>query len=436
MPEPIEIVAQEMTLLRQGFTAMQARMESTQSTLEATKSTLEATQSRLREVERAKSLTGQLSSNEAEGFSVEEMRDPLTNLVEWLNKPKTLNPSTRMQNNFHRRENYTMSVTEENQLITQETKDEAVLRKFINEGPKYDGDARKADHWMSKLKQYYQTNKSTMYADEELKRCMWNCLGDNAQIKALCMGADSRAMLHYTAAEYGEKLVAQFVNVNNKQTAAEEYMKRKQTASEDVMFYLYAKQQLYIHAYPPAMRSFVQFRDDMIRGILNSDLQLQVERACLYSTSMSELTDRMRQELRMLRNWNSNPKNPNTSLVGLKDDKLRFVEDQVISTGQVQMEVDERVPETVDQKPRASRKEDLGAVNSLRPETGNFECSQRAKTRKETETKKKKVVCHNCKQPGHYSNRCPEPRKGYQKGVKTNWVSNMELQIEKLKNCI
>ena len=151
---------------------------------------------------------------------------------------------------------------------------------------------------------------------------------------------------------------------------------------------------------------------------------------------MSELTDRMRQELRMLRNWNSNPKNPNTSLVGLKDDKLRFVEDQVISTGQVQMEVDERVPETVDQKPSASRKEYLGAVNSLRPETGHFQCSQRAKTRKETETKKKKVVCHNCKQPGHYSNRCPEPRKGYQKGVKTNWVSDKELQIEKLENCI
>ena len=422
MPEPIEIMAQEMTLMRQGFTAMQAMLTETKAELS--------------KVQRARSSAEQSSKNEAEGFSVEEMRDPLTNLVEWLNKPKTLNPSTRMQNNFHRRENYTMSATEENQLITQETKDEAVLRKFINEGPKYDGDARKADHWMSKLKQYCETNESTMYTDRELKRCMWNCLGDNAQIKALCMGADSRAMLHYTAAEYGEKLVAQFVNVNNKQTAAEEYMKRKQTASEDVMFYLYAKQQLYIHAYPPAMRSFVQFRDDMIRGILNSDLQLQVERACLYSTSMSELTDRMRQELRMLRNWNSNPKNPNTSLVGLKDDKLRFVEDQVISTGQVQMEVDERVPETVDQKPSASRKEYLGAVNSLRPETGHFQCSQRAKTRKETETKKKKVVCHNCKQPGHYSNRCPEPRKGYQKGVKTNWVSNMELQIEKLENCM
>ena len=95
--------------------------------------------------------------------------------------------------------------------------------------------------------------------------------GRSTQIKALNMGDGSRAMLHYTAAEYGEKLVAQFVNVNNKQTAAEEYMMRKQKASQDVLFYLHAKQQLYIQAYPPAMRSFVQFRDDMIRGILNSD---------------------------------------------------------------------------------------------------------------------------------------------------------------------
>ena len=115
MPEPIEIMAQEMNLIRQGFTDMQSKLEATQSTLEAT-------QSRLREVKR-----GQSSSNEAMGFSVEEMRDPLTNLVEWLNKPKTLNPSTRMQNNFDKRENYTMSATEENQLITQETKDEACL---------------------------------------------------------------------------------------------------------------------------------------------------------------------------------------------------------------------------------------------------------------------------------------------------------------------
>ena len=63
-------------------------------------------------------------------------------------------------------------------------------------------------------------------------------------------------------------------------------------------------------------------------------------------TSMSEITDRVRQELQILREWNSDPKNPNTSLVGLRDDRLRTVEDQVISTGQVQMEVDEGVPET------------------------------------------------------------------------------------------
>ena len=94
---------------------------------------------------------------------------------------------------------------------------------------------------------------------------MWICLGEDAQIKATNMGDDSRAMLHLTAAEYCAKLVAQFVNVNHKQEAAEEYMKRKQSASEDVMFYFHVKQMLYIQAYPPSRRSFVQFRDDMIR---------------------------------------------------------------------------------------------------------------------------------------------------------------------------
>jgi len=71
---------------------------------------------------------------------------------------------------------------------------------------------------------------------------------------------------------------------------------------------------------------------------------------------MSEITDRVRQELRILRNWNSDPQNSNPSLVGLKDDKLRTVEEQLIRTGQVQMEVNEIVPEAVDQRPRARRR--------------------------------------------------------------------------------
>ena len=216
---------------------------------------------------------------------------------------------------------------ERNDLVRQRTKDKAVLERFVEGGPKYDGKAQKADRWMSKLKLYFKTRDSAMYSDVVLKSCMWICLGDDAQTRAINMGDDSQAMLHYTAAEYCTKLVAQFVNVNNQQSAAEKYMKRKQTASEDVMFYLHAKQQLYIQAYPQPMRSFLQFKDNMIRGILNPDLKLSIERGCLYMTSMSDITDRVRQELWILQNWNLDPKNPNTSLVGLRDDKLRNGED-------------------------------------------------------------------------------------------------------------
>ena len=143
------------------------------------------------------------------------MRDPLTNLVEWLNKPKTLNPSAQLQGIYNNRENPTMSTTEQTSLVTQMTKEEAVREKFDEGGPKYDGDAQKADLWMNKLKQYFKNRNSVMYSDEVLKSCMWNCLGDNAQTRAVNMGDDSRAMLHYTAAEYCAKVVAQFVNVNS-----------------------------------------------------------------------------------------------------------------------------------------------------------------------------------------------------------------------------
>ena len=101
------------------------------------------------------------------------MRDPLTNLVEWLNSPKTKTPSARLQEIYNNRENPTMS-TEQERLVIQETKDRIVLRRFIHEGPKYDSDAKKADRFLSKLKQYFKTNNSTMYTDKVLKRCMWN----------------------------------------------------------------------------------------------------------------------------------------------------------------------------------------------------------------------------------------------------------------------
>jgi len=55
---------------------------------------------RLNQVERARSTPEQLPGYEATGFSVEEMRDPLTNLVEWINNPKQPSPSDQMQENY------------------------------------------------------------------------------------------------------------------------------------------------------------------------------------------------------------------------------------------------------------------------------------------------------------------------------------------------
>ena len=435
MPEPIEIMAQEMTLMRQGFTAMQAMLMETKAELS--------------KVQRARSSAEQSSKNEAEGFSVEEMRDPLTNLVEWLNSPKTKTPSARLQEIYNNRENPTMSTSEQERLVTQETKDRIVLRRFIHEGPKYDGDAKKADRFLSKLKQYFKTNDSNTYTDEVLKRCMWNCLGDDAQTRAVNMGDDSSAMLNYTAGEYCAKLVAQFVNVNHQQTAANEYMKRKQTASEDVMFYLHAKQQLYIMAYPPAMRSFPQFKTDMIRGIMNSDLKLNVQRGCLDMTNMSDITERVRQELQILREWNLDPKHPNTSLVGLRDDKLRIGEDQMVKTGQIQMEVNQ----VREQEPEQEGEQ--GEVNALKPGTVCYNCGQGnhiAKDcrgpKKETATgtagkpkttedkKKKKVVCYNCNEAGHYSNHCPKEDRRASGSKESSRVSSLEERIERLTGCV
>jgi len=162
-------------------------------------------------------------------------------------------------------------------LIKQRIKDLDKLGKFVEGGPQNDGDSQKADRWMSNLKLNFKKHRSIIYSDEVLKNCMLTCLTDRARTRAVNMGDDSRAMLHYTAAEYCTKLVTQFVNVNHQETAAEEYVRRKQTPSEELMFYLHAKQQLYIQAYPPPMRSFTQLKMDMIKGILKPELRLSVE---------------------------------------------------------------------------------------------------------------------------------------------------------------
>ena len=78
---------------------------------------MEAVQLRLNQVERAKSPTEQLTSNEATRFSVEEMRELLTNLVKWINKPKEPSPSAQLQENYDSRENPTLSTIERNDLV-------------------------------------------------------------------------------------------------------------------------------------------------------------------------------------------------------------------------------------------------------------------------------------------------------------------------------
>ena len=141
----------------------------------------------------------------------------------------------------------------------------------------------------------------------------------------------------------------------------------------------------------------------------------------------------------MLRNWNLDPKNPNSSLVGLRDDKLRIGEDQMVKTGQIQMEVNQ----VREQEPEQEGEQ--GEVNALKPGTVCYNCGQgnhiakdcrgpkketatgTAKKPKTTEPKKKKVICFNCNEAGHYSNNCPKEK---------SRVASVDERIERLTNCV
>ena len=102
MPNPIETMAQDMNLMRQSMA----------QDMNLVKQSMEAMMPRLNQVEKTRSSTEQLTGNEAAGFSVEEMRDPLTNLVEWINKPKKLSPADQMQENYDSREDPRLTTVE------------------------------------------------------------------------------------------------------------------------------------------------------------------------------------------------------------------------------------------------------------------------------------------------------------------------------------
>jgi len=116
----------------------------------------------------------------------------------------------------------------------------------------------------------------------------------------------------------------------------------------------------------------------------------------------------------------------------------------MVRTGQIKMEVNQVHEQEPDQE------EELGEVNALKPGTVCYKCNKnnylakdcrssteetatRATARqKKTETKRKKVVCYNCNEAGHYSNRCTKP----QKGEETNRVSQLEQKVQRIADCL
>ena len=124
-----------------------------------------------------------------------------------------------------------------------------------------------------------------------------------------------------------------------------EYLARRQTRNEDARQYYTDKLRLFEQAYPPARRSLVKFKTNMLLGLYNAELR----KTCFMFMPKEikherEIKAVMDHQLANLRTYNLDPRAPSQDMAGLQStygsDKSEMTKaNQMLKTGQVPMDV-------------------------------------------------------------------------------------------------
>ena len=150
-----------------------------------------------------------------------------------------------------------------------------------------------------------------------------------------------------------------------------------------------------------------------------------------------------------MRTWHLDPRNPNCSLVGLKDVYNRSKNMELMGTGQAKMEVNQMYTEE-----GVSEEQVWDNVNQLTPTGECYFCKkpghQRRDCRQYASWKAKgpekrgerrdvrKFICYNCNKEGHLARDCRGPRKQRRNTGQGNHleaqVAAMSLQLAELLN--
>ena len=162
-----------------------------------------------------------------------------------------------------------------------------------------------------------------------------------AQSKIVLLKPDGLAFDNYEIGEIFQELLKKFTHEKDEEGRKMEYLQRRQARNEDARQYYTDKLRLYVQAYPPARRSLVEFRTNMLLGLYNAELR----KTCLMFKPKDikherEIKAVLYNQLVNLRTYNMDPRAPAQDMAGLQstygyDNSKMTKANKMLKTGQV-----------------------------------------------------------------------------------------------------
>ena len=234
---------------------------------------------------------------------------------------------------------------------------------------------------------------------------------------------------NYEIGEFFQELLKKFTHEKDEKGRKMEYLQRKQLRNEDARQYYTDKLRLFVQAYPPARRSLVEFKTNMLMGLYNAELR----KTCLTFMPKEikherEIKAVLDHQLVNLRTYNMDPRAQAQDMAGLQstygyDRSEMSKANEILKTGQVPMDAN-AMPGLVEDVSDVEDLEVEGRVNALQNGDMCYFCKkaghQKRDCRKFEEWKRKNphkkpggnyrsatsrpaISCYNCGKEGHIS---------------------------------
>ena len=109
--------------------------------------------------------------------------------------------------------------------------------------------------------------------NDAIKRMLLDCITGKAQSEIVLLKPDGLAFDNYGIGKFFQELLKKFTHEKDKEGRKMEYLDSRQARNEDARQYYTDKLRLFVQAYPPARRSLVEFKNNMLLGLYNAELR-------------------------------------------------------------------------------------------------------------------------------------------------------------------